>query len=157
MGVAADCNYVTRYGSQDNATRQILTTWNSASTLYKVSHYTSHFLPYPINDSSPRSTSVWVLSRFRSRAQRVYLLSYLHHFIPKLPCSCPPTADPARPWNIPCSDAELDARLSLFSQWRGDKGDDGIGLWHLMSGCPTGAEVGIAWLATLCVACVDLK
>ncbi|KAF9560200.1 zinc metalloprotease, partial [Agrocybe pediades] len=63
---------------------------------------------------------------------------------------CPTTADPNTPWNIPCSGAELDARLSLFSQWRGAKGDDGIGLWHLMSGCPTGSEVGIAWLATLC-------
>lgn len=66
---------------------------------------------------------------------------------------CPTVADSARPWNIPCSGAELDARLSLFSQWRGAKGDDGVGLWHLMSGCPTGSEVGIAWLATLCVYC----
>ncbi|KAF9042058.1 Metallo-peptidase family M12-domain-containing protein [Panaeolus papilionaceus] len=64
--------------------------------------------------------------------------------------SCPTAADPAFPWNVPCSSAELDNRLSLFSEWRGAKGDDGIGLWHLMSGCPTGSEVGIAWLATLC-------
>lgn len=43
----------------------------------------------------------------------------------------------------------LNDRLSLFSDWRGKKGNDGAGLWHLMSGCPTGSEVGIAWLATL--------
>ena len=66
-----------------------------------------------------------------------------------LTSSCPSTADPATPWNIPCSSAELDTRLSIFSQWRGNKGNDSIGLWHLMSGCPTGSEVGIAWLATL--------
>jgi len=65
--------------------------------------------------------------------------------------SCPSTVDSANPWNVPCSSAELDNRLSIFSQWRGNKGDDGIGLWHLMSGCPTGSEVGIAWLATLYV------
>ncbi|KAF8895037.1 Metallo-peptidase family M12-domain-containing protein [Gymnopilus junonius] len=63
---------------------------------------------------------------------------------------CPSMADPTVPWNVPCSSAALDSRLSLFSQWRGSKGNDGLGLWHLMSGCPTGSEVGIAWLATLC-------
>ena len=65
--------------------------------------------------------------------------------------SCPSQPDPTLPWNIPCSGAALDDRLSIFSQWRGQKGQDGAGLWHLMSGCPTGAEVGIAWLATLSV------
>lgn len=65
--------------------------------------------------------------------------------------ACPATADPATPWNIGCSDSlTLNDRLSLFSDWRGKKGDDGAGLWHLMSGCPTGTEVGIAWLATVC-------
>jgi hypothetical protein len=36
MGVAADCEYTAKFGSQDNATMQILTNWNSASALYKV-------------------------------------------------------------------------------------------------------------------------
>ncbi|KAL1940653.1 hypothetical protein VTO73DRAFT_8088 [Trametes versicolor] len=64
---------------------------------------------------------------------------------------CPTTADPAAPWNVACSESvTLNDRLSIFSQWRGDKGDDSAGLWHLMSGCPTGSEVGIAWLMTLC-------
>ncbi|KAG8935926.1 hypothetical protein FRC02_005681 [Tulasnella sp. 418] len=63
-----------------------------------------------------------------------------------------PTANPNPPWNTPCtSPATLNDRLSLFSQWRGDKGaSDGAGLWHLMSGCPTGTEVGVAWLGQLC-------
>ncbi|KAI0960895.1 hypothetical protein AcV7_000147 [Taiwanofungus camphoratus] len=65
--------------------------------------------------------------------------------------SCPNTADPSVPWNVDCSsNVTLNDRLSMFSGWRGSKGDDGAGLWHLMSGCPTGTEVGIAWLATLC-------
>ncbi|KAJ7874022.1 hypothetical protein B0H14DRAFT_3556320 [Mycena olivaceomarginata] len=29
-----------------------------------------------------------------------------------------------------------------------DEVSDGVGLWHLMSGCPTGSEVGTVWLAT---------
>jgi hypothetical protein len=36
MGVAADCAYVATYGSQEKAATQILTNWNSASSLYKV-------------------------------------------------------------------------------------------------------------------------
>ncbi|KAI0089873.1 Metallo-peptidase family M12-domain-containing protein [Irpex rosettiformis] len=64
---------------------------------------------------------------------------------------CPSTADPATPWNVACQDnITLNDRLSLFSDWRGKKGNDNAGLWHLMSGCPTGTEVGIAWLGTLC-------
>ena len=98
------------------------------------------------------STLVWVSSSFKSRRQREY------RFIPfsimglTVMCRCPSQPDPTLPWNIPCSSATLDDRLSIFSQWRGQKGQDGAGLWHLMSGCPSGTEVGIAWLATLFVA-----
>jgi len=63
---------------------------------------------------------------------------------------CPNPVNTSFPWNVDCSNSTLNDRLSLFSQWRGAKGSDGVGLWHLMSGCPTGSEVGIAWLATLC-------
>ena len=65
--------------------------------------------------------------------------------------SCPNTADENFPWNVPCASADLSSRLSLFSQWRGTRSNDSLGLWHLMSGCPTGAEIGVAWLGTLLV------
>ncbi|TFK41413.1 zinc metalloprotease [Crucibulum laeve] len=116
MGVAADCTYTSKFGGVANATTQILTSWNSASSLYKQTFNVS----LAIHDMQVRDSV------------------------------CPTPANASEPWNVPCSGAELDTRLSLFSQWRGAKGDDGIGLWHLMSGCPTGSEVGIAWLATLC-------
>ncbi|OCF60915.1 hypothetical protein L486_00559 [Kwoniella mangroviensis CBS 10435] len=65
--------------------------------------------------------------------------------------TCPSTPPSGEEWNVPCGkNLTLDERLSLFSQWRGDKGDDGAGLWHLMSACPTDSEVGVAWLGTLC-------
>ncbi|EEB89397.1 hypothetical protein MPER_12507, partial [Moniliophthora perniciosa FA553] len=101
MGVAADCKYVSQYGSPENATQKILNDWNAAKLQVQTA-------------------------------------------------TCPSQPDPTKPWNVDCTNVKLDERLSLFSQWRGDKGNDGIGLWHLMSGCPTGTEVGIAWLATLC-------
>lgn len=65
---------------------------------------------------------------------------------------CPTSAPADAPWNVGCdaTNTTLNDRLSLFSHWRGQKGNDGTGLWHLMSGCPTGSEVGVAWLGTLC-------
>ncbi|TIA69322.1 hypothetical protein E3P91_03659 [Wallemia ichthyophaga] len=64
---------------------------------------------------------------------------------------CPDTRNDTVPWNQACGgDVELNDRLSLFSAWRGQKGDDGIGLWHLMTKCNTGSKVGVAWLSTLC-------
>lgn len=40
------------------------------------------------------------------------------------------------PWNVACSDAfTVNKRLSAFSQWRGSKSADTIGLWHLLTKC----------------------
>ncbi|KLO06319.1 zincin [Schizopora paradoxa] len=117
MGVAADCSYVAAQGSQQQATTQILTNWNTASALYKSTFNVS--------------------------------LGIIH--INVMNSTCPSSAPASAPWNSACdSSVTLNDRLSLFSQWRGTQGDDGTGLWHLMSGCPTGTEVGVAWLGTIC-------
>lgn len=51
---------------------------------------------------------------------------------------CPKTPSSDMQWNQNCTDTlTLDDRLSLFSRWRGDKGEDGAGLWHLMTACST--------------------
>ncbi|KAJ2788474.1 hypothetical protein GGI18_002929, partial [Coemansia linderi] len=65
---------------------------------------------------------------------------------------CPAAPDAAKAWNRACSEAyTIDRRLSDFSTWRAAKGGkDGSGLWHLMTNCPTGTEVGLAWLGTVC-------
>ncbi|RXK34760.1 hypothetical protein M231_07981 [Tremella mesenterica] len=65
--------------------------------------------------------------------------------------TCPDTPQSDAEWNIGCgANITLDDRLSQFSQWRGNRGEDGVGLWHLLSACPTDSEVGVAWLGTLC-------
>ncbi|GJJ08889.1 hypothetical protein Clacol_003109 [Clathrus columnatus] len=65
--------------------------------------------------------------------------------------TCPTITDPAFPWNTACNtNITLNDRLSVFSEWRGTRSSDSAGLWHLMSGCPTGTEIGVAWLGTLC-------
>jgi len=54
-------------------------------------------------------------------------------------------------WNVACeTKTSLDTRLGYFSQWRGAKGDDGAGLWHLMTACTSDTEVGVAWLGAIC-------
>ncbi|KAF8599275.1 hypothetical protein BDV93DRAFT_526223 [Ceratobasidium sp. AG-I] len=123
MGVAADCEYTTKYGGAPNATTMILNDWNTASSLYKSTFNISlGIVELAIQDSTCPSAS--------------------------------PTPNP--PWNTPCTESvTLNDRLSLFSAWRGTRSGtggagDGAGLWHLMSGCPTGTEVGVAWLGQVC-------
>ena len=69
---------------------------------------------------------------------------------------CPRSQNSSLPWNVGCQEGgspgvDLNTRLSLFSQWRGQKGGaDGAGLWHLMTNCSSGSEVGVAWLGQVC-------
>ncbi|KAI7899377.1 Metallo-peptidase family M12B Reprolysin-like-domain-containing protein [Cokeromyces recurvatus] len=65
--------------------------------------------------------------------------------------TCPSTPVSSVNWNQACSTRySISSRLSDFSKWRGSIGDDGAGLWHLMTNCATGAEVGIAWMSQVC-------
>ncbi|KAM3588970.1 hypothetical protein VKS41_001400 [Umbelopsis sp. WA50703] len=65
--------------------------------------------------------------------------------------SCPTLIDSNNTWNQNCSSTyTINSRLSDFSIWRGARGNDGAGLWHLMTQCFTGVKVGIAWLSQLC-------
>ncbi|KAL0078490.1 Metallo-peptidase family M12-domain-containing protein [Phycomyces blakesleeanus] len=65
--------------------------------------------------------------------------------------TCPTTVAANATWNRPCSDSyTISSRLSDFSLWRSKIGNDGAGLWHLMTSCATGVEVGVAWLGRLC-------
>ncbi|CAE6490666.1 unnamed protein product [Rhizoctonia solani] len=125
MGVAADCEYTSRYGGAQNATAVILNDWNTASSLYKTTFNMSlGIVELAMQDPT-----------------------------------CPPASPTPNPaWNTACTDSiTLNDRLSLFSAWRGERGGasgsgagDSAGLWHLMSGCPTGTEVGVAWLGQVC-------
>jgi hypothetical protein len=64
--------------------------------------------------------------------------------------NCPGTASAVTPWNIGCGNTTITDRLNTFSQWRGERNDTNA-YWSLLTNCPTGAEVGLAWLGQLCV------
>lgn len=64
--------------------------------------------------------------------------------------TCPQSASTAAPWNLPCSQGNIESRLESFSQWRGGLGDDNA-YWTMMSTCASGRSVGLAWLGQLCV------
>ncbi|GAA5985974.1 hypothetical protein JCM10908_006356 [Rhodotorula pacifica] len=127
IGVAADCTYVQSFSSPAAAREQILTDFASVSALYQRSFNVSLGIVELVvmNSSCPTSSS---------------------------------QVDQTYSWNVPCqgtsgasTGVDLNQRLSLFSQWRGNKGGgDGAGLWHLLTACSTGSEVGVAWLGQLC-------
>ena len=65
--------------------------------------------------------------------------------------NCPGTPPAATPWNVGCDgNTTITDRLNTFSQWRGERNDSNA-YWSLLTNCPTGAEVGLAWLGQLCV------
>ncbi|CCX32095.1 Similar to Disintegrin and metalloproteinase domain-containing protein B; acc. no. Q4WQ08 [Pyronema omphalodes CBS 100304] len=65
--------------------------------------------------------------------------------------SCPPQPPALTKWNVPCGgSATIESRLNLFSEWRGNRSDDKMALWTLLTTCETGSSVGLAWLGQLC-------
>lgn len=65
--------------------------------------------------------------------------------------NCPGTAPSGSKWNVPCSDSiTIENRLNLFSEWRGQRSNDSLALWTLLTTCETGTSVGLAWLGQLC-------
>ncbi|CDH56326.1 zinc metalloprotease [Lichtheimia corymbifera JMRC:FSU:9682] len=117
MGAAADCTYTKFYQSADNARKQIINDWNTASAVY----------------------------------ERTFNIQLGLINITIMDENCPSTPQSNASWNQGCSSSyTISSRLSDFSQWRATLGDDGAGLWHLMTACASGVEVGIAWLRQLC-------
>lgn len=70
------------------------------------------------------------------------------------PASCPSTPPDSAKWNQPCqAGTDIEARLSMFSEWRGkqtDEADKKLALWMLMTTCESGTSVGLAWLGQVC-------
>ncbi len=63
---------------------------------------------------------------------------------------CPSTPPASALWNGPCSSTgSIEARLSQFSQWRGQWKDTNA-FWTLLSTCTSGPAVGLAWLGAVC-------
>ncbi|KAF2272835.1 zincin [Westerdykella ornata] len=63
---------------------------------------------------------------------------------------CPTTVQQATPWNQACGgDVDIQKRLNLFSQWRGQQSDS-FSHWTLLSTCATQSAVGLAWLGQAC-------
>jgi hypothetical protein len=64
--------------------------------------------------------------------------------------NCPGTASDSSPWNVGCSEGDMNWRLQQFTSWRSSLSDSTNAYWTLMTGCPSGSEVGISWIGQLC-------
>jgi hypothetical protein len=122
MGVATDCTYTGAFDSEEEARRNIIQLVNTASDLY----------------------------------ERTFNITLGLSQLTMSNADCPAEAPSSAPWNLRCEDssgtvlATIDQRLSMFSEWRGQRSGDGLALWTLMTTCETGSSVGLAWLGQLC-------
>ncbi|POW08207.1 hypothetical protein PSTT_07708 [Puccinia striiformis] len=102
VGIAADCTYISKYGSQNAARMAILNNLNTVSNLYERSF----------------NISLAVVE------MKMQDMTCPAHPTTDLPwnIACPDSSPDG---------LTLDGRLSAFSKWRGQKGgSDGAGLWH---------------------------
>ncbi|KAL5000874.1 Metallo-peptidase family M12-domain-containing protein [Aspergillus recurvatus] len=72
------------------------------------------------------------------------------HNLTVMESGCPSTPSNNEPWNAGCSAGDLNWRLNAFSYWRSQLRGDENAYWTLMTGCPTGSEVGVSWVGELC-------
>ncbi|KAL6237942.1 hypothetical protein BDW75DRAFT_52263 [Aspergillus navahoensis] len=72
------------------------------------------------------------------------------HNLTIMESGCPSTPSNDEPWNAGCSAGDLNWRLNAFSAWRSQLRGDENAYWTLMTGCPTGTEVGVSWVGELC-------
>ncbi|KAF7179286.1 hypothetical protein CNMCM7691_008218 [Aspergillus felis] len=81
--------------------------------------------------------------------ERTFNISLALHDLTISDRDCPSTPSSSTSWNADCSAGDLNWRLSRFTSWRGSLNDDNA-YWTLMTGCPSGQEVGVSWLGQLC-------
>jgi hypothetical protein len=81
--------------------------------------------------------------------ERSFNISLALHDLTISDRDCPSTPSSSTSWNADCSAGDLNWRLSQFTSWRGSLNDDNA-YWTLMTGCPSGQEVGVSWLGQLC-------
>ncbi|KAJ6260271.1 p45K [Drechslerella dactyloides] len=120
MGLVADCEYVASFGNNGERVRQ-----NIISV---------------VNQASTLYETTFNIT-----------LGLANLIVSNPNETCPVTPPATAPWNVRCnSNATIEDRLNIFSQWRGGKSGDGLAFWTQFTNCPTGASVGLAWLGLLC-------
>jgi hypothetical protein len=69
--------------------------------------------------------------------------------IPTEKNECPGSPSESASWNVACPAADMNERLSRFSDWRGQHSDLNA-YWTLLTKCPMDSAVGLAWRGELC-------
>ncbi|KAL8672754.1 MAG: hypothetical protein Q9168_002808 [Polycauliona sp. 1 TL-2023] len=144
LGNSAGVNLKTTIGSREGCpdTRKVALVGVATDCGYTAS--------FPSEDDVRKN----IIQQFQSASQlyeRTFsiTLGLANLTISKANCPATPPAD--APWNVGCTgSATITDRLNMFSRWRGERNDTNA-YWTLLTSCPTGSEVGLAWLGQLCV------
>lgn len=82
--------------------------------------------------------------------ERSFNISLSLHNLTITDSTCPDSDSASVPWNVDCSEGDLNWRLQRFSSWRGSLGDRVNAYWTLLTGCPSRGQVGVSWIGALC-------
>ncbi|KAL2838114.1 Metallo-peptidase family M12-domain-containing protein [Aspergillus pseudoustus] len=121
VGIATDCAFTATFGSQSELVDSLVSMVNTASEVFEETFNIALAVAnLTVQEESDCPTS-------------------------------PSSASSELPWNVGCSNGiDLNWRLQQFTGWRESQGGDENAYWTLMSGCPTGSEVGVSWVGELC-------
>lgn len=124
------------------STRKVALVGVATDCTYTDSFDTPEEARQNIIDQMNKASALW---------ERTFQISLGLQNITLSEAECPGTPAEATEWNQACSSSvDIQARLNMFSAWRGLQ-NDGNSHWTLLSTCNTGSAVGLAWLGQACV------
>lgn len=143
-GSSAGINLVQSIGQTQGCpnTRKVALVGVATDCTYTAAFPTTQEARENIIDQMNRASAIW---------EDTFQISLGLQNITLSDSECPGTPNAATEWNQQCSSSvDIQARLNMFSAWRGTQQDDNSH-WTLLSTCNTGSAVGLAWLGQACV------
>ncbi|KAF2762191.1 hypothetical protein EJ05DRAFT_200296 [Pseudovirgaria hyperparasitica] len=117
--------------------------------LVGVAYDCNYLAEFNSNTSAVSDNIIDVMNSASDIYERTFNITLGLKSITSSPACSSSSGSPA--WNVPCSqNINIEQRLNLFSQWRGEQSDNNSH-WTLLSTCATDSAVGLAWLGQACI------
>lgn len=144
IGDDAGANYIPNIGSTSGcpSTRKV--------ALVGIATDCNYWEEFDEDREAIRSNVIDLVNRASALYEDTFSISLGIRNLTVIDQACNEAESESAPWNLACSDrVNLNDRLNLFSQWRGNHNDNNA-YWTLLTTCNTDSAVGLAWRGQLC-------